>query len=292
MKKRSPDASDTTTTSDSTSGGGDPTNDPDRPTLKRRSPEEAKKQRAKEDDMASVSAVGSLNDDPNRPNLHRGKPASAMTEADLPKLNGLPQDLHQMVAVSDAKNRDPHEFARPWEDAAEKAAVLTKLQAMARAQLAAYGSSKPAASTAATKNPSTASKTASVSRTHRTAASASATPTALLDEQLNGYTLSYGGAATYVYTAHTAGTGADLRYVAVVAQADALGELKPAMQSVTDAAHLDRTPWMRFVDVVDVEASNRASMLFELRGQNARQFALYRVIADRPEQIFMTGTTQ
>jgi hypothetical protein len=41
-----------------------------------------------------------------------------------------------------------------------------------------------------------------------------------------------------------------------------------------------------------VEASNRASMLFELRGQNARQFALYRVIADRPEQIFMTGTTQ
>ncbi len=115
---------------------------------------------------------------------------------------------------------------------------------------------------------------------------------ALFDEQLKGYTLSYGGAATYVYSAHTAGTGAALRYVTVVAQADALGELKPAMQSVTDAAHLDRTPWMRFVDVVDVEASNRASMLFELRAQNARQFALYRVIADQPEQIFLTGTTQ
>jgi hypothetical protein len=215
-----------------------------------------------------------------------------MTEADLPKLSGLPQDLHQMVAVSDAKNRDPHEFARPWEDAAEKAAVLTKLQAMARAQLAAYGTGKPAASAAATKTPSTAAKTASASRPHHTAASASAAPVTLLNEQLNGYTLSYGGAATYVYTANTAGTGADLRYVTVVAQADALGELKPAMQSVTDAAHLDRTPWMRFVDVVDVEASNRASMLFELRGQNARQFALYRVIADRPEQIFMTGTTQ
>ena len=71
-----------------------------------------------------------------------------------------------------------------------------------------------------------------------------------------------------MYTAHTVGTGADLRYVTVVAQADALGELKPAMQSVTDAAHLDRSPWMRLVDVVDVEASNRASILFELRGQS------------------------
>ena len=247
--------------------------------------------------MASVSAVGSLNDDPNRPNLHRGKPASAMTEADLPKLSGLPQDLHQMIAVSDAKNRDPHEFARPWEDAAEKAAVLAKLQAMARAQLAAYG--KPAASTGATKASTTTktstaatAKTATASRTTHRAATATPVPAPLLDEDLKGYTLSYGGAATYVYSAHTAGTGADLRYVTVVAQADALGELKPAMQSVTDAAHLDRTPWMRFVDVVDVEASNRASMLFEMRGQNARQFALYRVIADRPEQIFLTGTTQ
>ena len=101
---------------------------------------------------------------------------------------------------------------------------------------------------------------------------AAPTPVTLLDEELKGYTLSYGGAATYVYSAHTAGTGADLRYVTVVAQADALGELKPAMQSVTDAAHLDRAPWMRFVDVVDVEASNRASMLFEMRGQSSRQF--------------------
>ena len=291
MKKRSSDASDTTADSGSTkSGGSDPADDPDRPTLKRRSPEEAKKQRAQEDDKASVTAVGSLNEDPNRPNLHRGKPASAMTEADLPKLSGLPQDLHQMVAVSDAKNRDPHEFVRPWEDAAEKAAMLGKMQVMARAQLAAYGVGKAAPATTTASSASAAAKKAPVSRTHRAAAAPA--PIALLDEELKGYTLSYGGAATYVYSAHTAGTGADLRYVTVVAQADALGELKPAMQSVTDAAHLDRAPWMRFVDVVDVEASNRASMLFELRGHSSRQFALYRVIADKPEQIFLTGTTQ
>jgi len=38
-----------------------------------------------------------------------------------------------------------------------------------------------------------------------------------------------------------------------------------------------------------VEASNRASLLFEMRGQSSRQFALYRVIAAKPEQIFSTS---
>jgi hypothetical protein len=81
-----------------------------------------------------------------------------------------------------------------------------------------------------------------------------------------------------------------MRYVTVIAQADAMGELKLAMASATDAAHLERTPWMRLVDAVDVEASNRASLLFEMRGQTSRQFALYRVIATKPEQIFQTGS--
>jgi hypothetical protein len=115
---------------------------------------------------------------------------------------------------------------------------------------------------------------------------------ALLDEELKGYTLSYGGAATYVFMGHTAGTGAALRYATVVVQANDLGELKPALQSVTDAAHLDRAPQMKFVDVVDVEASNRASLLFELKAQSSRQFVLYRVIAAEAQLIFAGGTMQ
>jgi hypothetical protein len=89
--------------------------------------------------------------------------------------------------------------------------------------------------------------------------------------------------------AHTVETGSVMRYVTIVAQDDGMGQLKVALASVTDAAHLDRTPWMRLIDAVDVEASNRASLLFELRGQSSRQFALYRVIAAKPEQIFLTG---
>jgi hypothetical protein len=285
---------DTTASSGSGSGSGSdstPANDPDRPTLKRHSAEDAKK--ARENDVASVTGPStSLNDDPDRPNLHHGKPTSAMTEADLPKLVGLPPEAHQMVAVSDAVNREPHPFTLAWTDEAERAAVLAKLQGMARAQLAAYGGAPAPAATAAPAVKKTPATPATASKTRRAGAPAGAPAEPLLGEDLKAYTLSYGGAATYVYMAHTAGTGAGLRYVTVVAQADALGEVKPALQNVTDAAHLGRTPRMRFVDVVDAEASNRASLLFEMREQSSRQFALYRVIATKAELVFLTGTTQ
>jgi hypothetical protein len=286
MKRSSPpsgNGSTTTDTASTTQPGNTPNDDPDRPTLKRHSAEDARRAGISANDIG----VGSLNDDPNRPSLHHGKPTSSMTEEDLPKLTGIPPNLHQMVAVSDAVNRDTHPFTLDWDDEAQHQAVLQKMQTMARAQLAIY------ATTPTTAGPAPAAKkTAPTPTRARRTTTPAPPPVPLLEEQLNAYTLSYGGDPTYVYSANTGGTGAALRYVTIVAQADSLGEIKPAIQNVTDAAHLYRTPKMQFVDVVDAEASNRASLLFELRSQNARQFALYRVIAAHPEQIFITGTTQ
>jgi hypothetical protein len=287
MQRRTPD---TTTDSGSTTSNTPPeADDPDRPTLKRHTAEDAKKTKSSASETATVTAAGSLNDDPNRPNLHHGKPTSAMNETDLPKLTGLPANLHQMVAVSDAVNRDPHPFTLDWDDEAQHKAILEKMQTMARAQLAAYGTT-PATPTQ-TPTPTVKRTPPTTARSRRPAATP-APQAPLLDEDLKAYTLSYGGAATYIYSANTGGTGAALRYVTIVAQDDGLGNIKPAIQSVTDAAHFNRTPKMQFVDVVDADASNRASLVFELRSQNARQFALYRVIASHPEQIFLTGTTQ
>jgi hypothetical protein len=288
MQRRTPDSTSSGTDTTTASNNPAPDNDPDRPTLKRHTPEDARKASASGNDIGSSSgASASLNDDPNRPNLHHGKPTGSMTEADLPKLTGLPSNLHQMVAVSDAVNRDPHPFTLDWEDEAQHQAILHKMQDLARAQLTAYGSTPATTPATPAKKPATSTTT-----THRTTKTPPPPPTPLFDEDLKAYTLSYGGDPTYIYSANTGGTGAALRYVTIVAQADPLGEIKPAIQSVTDAAHLDRSPKMQFVDVVDAEASNRASLLFELRSKNARQFALYRVIASHPEQIFLTGTTQ
>jgi len=344
IHRRTPPPDDTSSNTSSTDSSNDPA---ERPTLKRRSPEEEKqeKDKKKKNDIATVTAGGSL-DDPDRPRLHHGGGKSE-EDNEFPKLMGVPKDMHQMVAVSDAKSRDPHPFARPWEDMNERAAILTKMQAFAHAKLAEYGTvpgvtpasavagtatgasaASPATSTAPDTGPPTLKRgipskssvtTENTTPTPAPAAKASAPAPApsgssrkstaahtspkshrnaaktpvhvtLADEDLKGYTLSYGGAATYVYQAHTVETGSVMRYVTVVAQDDAMGGVKLALASVTDAAHLDRTPWMRLIDAVDVEASNRASLLFELRGQSSRQFGLYRVIAAKPEQIFVTGS--
>jgi hypothetical protein len=273
--------------------GSSPADDPDRPTLRRRSSSSADAK----GDQGSVSGVGAgLNDDPNRPVLHRGKPESALNELDIPKLTGLPGDegvnaLHQMAAVSDAKDRDPHNFLRPWDDEAEHQAILGKLETVARTTLAAYEAANGAAPQAPPAKPSPA-KPASTGRRTTARKTAPPPPEALLDEELTGYTLSYGGEATFVYHAQSDGLGATERFVTLVAQIDTQCEPQIALKNVTDAAHLDRTPRMRLVDAVDAEASNRASLLFELRAQNSRQFALYRVIGGRAEQIFLTGSTQ
>lgn len=333
--------------------GGDDKDDVDRPTLRRRpavDPKTAKKDKKARGESSVTAEKGSLNDDPDRPTIKRK--SGSPEEDDFPALNGLPADMKQMVAVSDAKNRPAHVFARAWEDESEKTVVMGKMREMARAELVKYGpvpegavmtpmvaggaASAPApvatgaglsaqdttggapvlkrnkvAADAAAKEqvvapvpaPAVVAKASAAAAAPKTAAgrraaAAKGKPVAapaevLVDEELKGFTLSYGGAPTFVYTAHTQGTGAALRYVTIVAQGDpAKGELKMAMKGATDAAHLDRTAWMRFVDVVDVEASNRASLLFELRGQSSRQFGVYRVIDGRADTVFLGGTTQ
>ncbi len=196
-----------------------PADDPDRPTLKKRTPEQAKQAR-RESEQSSVSGTASsLNDDPNRPKLQRGMPTHALTEVDLPKLKGVPENLHQMVAVSDAKNREPHDFARPWQDDAEKATVLASMQALARRLLASYGTKASADQASGSPGSPTAAKAGTASGTvagskpgvhnnlRRKIPPAAPTVGPLLDEELKGYTLSYGGADTFVYMAHTAGMG-------------------------------------------------------------------------------------
>jgi cytochrome c553 len=269
----------------SSSDAKDPS-DPDRPTLRRRSPTVA----AASATPSQADEIAALNDDPARPLLHRGKPAAALSDADIPKLAGLPsdEDLHQLVAVSDAKNRSPHDFSRSWSDEAERKTILAKMQSTARMQIEAYDAANQPAP------PQPAAAHSPNSKLRRATGPEIAPPPPVPAQQLSekGFSLSYGGSPTYVYSAHTDGLGATLRYVTLVVQLDMQGEPAIAMRSVTDAAHLDRTPRMRLIDAVDGEASNRASLLFELRAQNSRQFALYRIIGARATQTFLTGSTQ
>jgi hypothetical protein len=113
-------------------------------------------------------------------------------------------------------------------------------------------------------------------------------PAPLTDEQFRVFELAYGSGATMVLTAHTDAPKSQMKFVTIVAQPDLYGNLLVLLKSVTDGAHLDETPRMRLVDAVDALADNRGELLFELRGDTQRQFALYRVLRGQAEKLFVS----
>jgi len=282
-----PNAPNATTTA---STGTVPDDDPDRPTLRHRDPKEVEKKNKKESGSGVTPMDTSLNDDPNRPLLHRGKPIGVNAP---PELTTLPLALHQIAAVSDAANRDPHLFAREWDSPTDRADTLAQIETLAQTRVAQYlitwrltppqlaGANTPASDTPAHTKVS-----------HVRLPQAPPPPPAppqLLLEQLTPFTLSYGGLPTFVYQAQSPlATGGPV-YITLIAQRLPSGELQIALSNLTDAAHLDRTPWLRLVDAVDPDWSHRASLLFELRAQTSRQFALYRLTSATAQQQFVTG---
>ena len=280
---------------------GAPTDDPDRPVLKRKTSNDDTATPASTpttvNETASVTTAGAntLTGDPNRPKLHRGKSADdagAVDEAkDFIPLNGIPAGLHQMAAVSDAAIRPAHSYLYAWESTTLHDQMQAKLEEFARAALAEAGA-KPVPAPAASTSVNSKLRHAHTAETLPPPA-----PLALLDENFTAYALSYEGDWAMVLSARCNGPvdktgGLTTKYVTIVAQQDIYGEVKPLIKSVADTSHLDTTPWMRLIDAVDADGSNRAALLFELRGQSSRQFALYRILHGTAEQIYITGSTQ
>ncbi|HTV09322.1 MAG TPA: hypothetical protein VMD97_09795 [Candidatus Aquilonibacter sp.] len=277
----------------SSPGTADIDDDPDRPTLGHRdAPAEGKKKKSKDSGSYVEPMATSLNDDPNRPDLHAGKVESPTAP---PQLTGLPANLHQAVAVSDAANNPTHVFARDWGSPTERASTLADMQQLAqplaRRYLAANDLQPAPAASGGPKLVTTAAKTPTKSRTAHRGSNKSAAPAPLdfTEEQLAGYTLSYGGLPTFVYSAQVPTASDAIVYVTVVAQRLPSGQLQTSLTSVTDSTHLDRVPWMRLIDAVDPDDSHRASLLFELRARSSRQFALYSLASAQAQQSFVTG---
>ena len=218
--------------------------------------------------------------DPNRPKLLRGKPANE-GQSVLPTLMGLPPDMQQAVAVSDAKNRPEHLWTYSWSNPDDEAKMKADLEDIARKALG-LTPPKPAAAPAPR-------RTATAAHAKAKPAPPPPPPAPLLDEQFRVFELAYGSGATMVLSARTDGTGVQEKFVTLVAQPDLYGNVLVLLKNVTDAAHLDDNPRMRLVDAVDAMADNRGELLFELRGATQRQFALYRVLRGQVNKLFTSG---
>ncbi|RRA48097.1 hypothetical protein [Acidipila sp. EB88] len=255
----------------------------------------------------------------------------------------------QVVAVSDVTTDEPHPFRFAWPSAgaqadAEASMHALALRALATAARATFG---PAAKTdQALQQAAQAAEAASAARAKATAAQggpgaaaagvaagaapgAASTGTArtraaakaraakavaavadpLRDEQFSAFELSYGAGATFVYTAHTDASGADRRYVVVIAQPDFYGRPHAVFTQTTRGDMLGQTPALRLVDAVDADGDHRAELLFDALGNEGagsgsavertaattaasgteRQFALYRVLAGRATLLYASN---
>ena len=273
-----------TSEDDSASGGGSVPVDPDRPTLKKKA--DKPQQQAQTVDEGHVESVQRLSD-PDRPKLSRGKPAEQGGKV-LPTLMGLPPDLHQAVAVSDAKNRPEHLWSYSWANPADEGNMKAAMEDIAREALG-LNKMVQAAAPETPKTKTTSARTTAAARKKPMPPAPAPAPTPLLDEQFRVFELAYGSGATMVLSARTDGEGAKQKFVTLICQPNIYGKVTVLFKNVTDGAHLDETPRMRLVDAVDVMADNRGELLFELRGATQRQFALYRVLRGQATRLFSTG---
>lgn len=250
------------------------------PTLRKRSPNESAA-----DTTPAVTGMANPANDPNRPILSYGKPARQQTP-DLAQLKSTTISMHQMIAVSDSIDREPHPFAYVWGSEDQKNAMQKKLEVLAKTILQQAGagtSAHPSATGSAVAN------TRRSGRYVRQKKNAAAAPD-LTSIDFRSFALTYENNPTLVFSAETAGEGAEKHYLTLIAQPDIYDDPQVVLKSVTDAAHLDSQPRMKLVDVVDATASNRAEMLFELDGQSQRQFALYLVTPGSVRQVFVTSS--
>lgn len=271
LKKKTPDDS-ANTSSQAQNGGAAPAGDPDRPKLKKN-----KKEPEVMGDVESLPATT----DPDRPRLKRGKSEGSGLNV-APSLMGFPPDMQQAVAVSDVKDRPDHPWSYSWANPGDEGKMKAAMEDLARDAL---GLKAPAPAPAPKKTGTT--KTGSTRKSLKQAIPPAPPP--LQDEQFRVFELAYGSGATLVLTAHTDAPRDQTKFVTLIAQPDLYGNVLVLMKSVTDGAHLDETPRMRLVDAVDAMADNRGELLFELRGDTLRQFALYRVLRGQAEKLFVSG---
>jgi hypothetical protein len=84
-----------------------------------------------------------------------------------------------------------------------------------------------------------------------------------------------------------AGTASALDYyITLVAHSDLYGELRKLFSAVTDNRHLDVTPKMELIDVVDVDGDGRGELLFREILDAGTAYVVYRVGADQLWQLF------
>jgi hypothetical protein len=216
---------------------------------------------------ASQPAASALPIDPDRPRLSYANPdAKQLGPA---ALMGMPADMKQVAGVSDSRQLDTESYAFTWANPADAAKMQSQLETIAQQAL-----TPPAPAPAPAHG------------AHHGKAVPPPAPPALDDVHFRVFSLTFGGGATLVLSARTDTN--PVQYVTIIAQPDFYGNPQVLLKQVTNGNDLDAVPRMRLIDAVDTTGDGRGDLIFELRGYNYRQFAIYSVYNGTATRVFVT----
>ncbi len=280
--------------------------DPDRPTLHRHADSTAATVTAPDPDRPHLR-YGASEDDNARvqPALLEDKASAGVTSPGATALG----TIADAVAVSDTDTGEPHPYAYAWPTPQAQADAQTAMHALALRALAsaAQATFGPAAKSDAALRQAAAAAQAGFGPGARSGTRSGTKGTAIRkradtappatdpfqDPQMTALELSYGGGATYIYSAHTAAEGPARRYVTVIAQPDFYGRPQVVFSQTTRGELLAETPALRLIDAVDADGDHRAELLFSRETSatlespaSARQFALYSVVGGRAKLLY------
>ena len=245
------------------------------------------------------SGSNSADENYYRPTLRRGKPTTSpppdedatVTKRDSKNdsstgtvaQNEGPKQL--VAAISDAGGPEPQSYKLFWKTG-EEDERRKQMLTLAANEVQAYAK-------ALAKNQIPARQAAAKSGGTRKA------PLKILEPILEGVqfhafdvwltnqaVIIFSAEAHFPLPARATGGSAETYSVTLVARTDIYGNLQKLYSAVTDKFHLDVTPRLELIDVVDVDADGRGELLFRETTDTGTGYVIYRATADKLWKMF------
>ena len=232
-----------------------------------------------------------------RPTLRRGKPTQGPPpdeQETAPKAGKVdspasaaaasPGPVQLVPAISDGSGPEPKSYKFFWKTGEEEER-RNQMLALAGVEVQAYVN-------ALARNQIPANPPAKAATAHRKAP-AKPIPPVLENVQFRAFDVWSNNQIVMILTAEAhfppapGATAAPEQYsITLVTRTDIYGELRKLYSGVTDKFHLDVTPRMELIDVVDADGDGRGELLFRETTDAGKGYVIYRAGADKLSKMF------
>jgi hypothetical protein len=251
---------------------------------------------------ASDTAAGQSSGDYYRPQLRRGKPTEAAPPDDDKKAAERRKGgdagsvatssaanvgpVQMVAAVSDAAGPEPQSYKFFWKNGEEEER-RNQMLAAAADEVRAYA-------TALAKNKIVARPIVPKATAASRKAQAKQAQPVFENVQFRGFDVWLTNQPVMILSAEAhipaapgaAGEATDSYSVTLVARTDIYGNIRKLYSGVTDKFHLDVTPRMELIDVVDADGDRRGELLFRETTDAGSGYLIYRATADKLWKMF------